>query len=96
MLGVATVGLSEFFKDVVRAVRLTQKPDKEEFKLTLRVVLIGMSIIGVLGFVFKMIGSAFQFSAGKPLPPESGLAALFISMIVVLGFLFYIYRKYRV
>jgi len=90
------MGIAEFLKDVARAVRLTQKPDREEFKLTLRVVLIGMSIIGALGFVFKIIGSALQFTGTTPLPPETGLIVLVISTIAILAFLLYIYRRYRV
>jgi len=47
--------LKSFFIESKRVLRITKKPSKEEFKITLKVTGIGVIIIGLLGFIVQMI-----------------------------------------
>jgi len=38
--------------------RLSRKSDREEFMLYLRLVLLGVAVVGTIGFVIKLISSA--------------------------------------
>ena len=44
-----------FFKEMIRVIHVTKKPNKEEYKNLVRVTGIGISIIGALGFVIFLI-----------------------------------------
>lgn len=39
-------------------VRLSRKSDKEEFFLYLKLVLLGLGVVGVIGFAVKLLSSA--------------------------------------
>ncbi len=44
-----------FFKEMIRVIHVTKKPNKEEYKNLVKVTGIGISIIGALGFVIFLI-----------------------------------------
>ncbi len=39
-----------------RVIRITQKPDKDEFMMSAKVTGVGILIIGLIGFLIYMIG----------------------------------------
>ena len=43
------------FKEYFRVLKIAKKPDRDELKSTLRIVLIGIGIIGAIGFIFYLI-----------------------------------------
>lgn len=45
----------KFFKECKRVIRVSKKPDKEEFLNFSKVTAIGIAIIGVIGFVMVLI-----------------------------------------
>ncbi len=47
--------LKRFFKECVRVLRVTKKPDWEEFKLLVKITGAGLLIIGAIGFLIFMI-----------------------------------------
>lgn len=47
--------LKKFVKECRRVIRVTKKPNKEEYKTIVKVSALGMAIIGSIGFVIAMI-----------------------------------------
>ena len=47
--------LKRFIKETIRVLRITKKPNKEEYKNLLKVTSLGISIIGALGFVIFLV-----------------------------------------
>jgi len=47
--------LKSFIIESKRVYRVTKKPDKEEFKMVVKVSAIGIGIIGAIGFIINMI-----------------------------------------
>ena len=47
--------LKRFIKETVRVLRVTKKPNKQEYWATVKVTGIGIGIIGALGFVIFLI-----------------------------------------
>jgi len=43
--------LKQFYTECKRVLRVTKKPDKEEFVLIVKVTAIGMGVIGIVGFL---------------------------------------------
>jgi len=42
------------FKETKRVLKITEKPDREEFSMSAKVTGAGMVIIGVVGFIFYL------------------------------------------
>ncbi len=47
--------VKRFMKETVRVLRITKKPDWEEYKTLLKVTGIGIAVIGALGFVIFLL-----------------------------------------
>ena len=43
--------IKRFFKETIRVLRITKKPNKEEFKSIVKVTGLGILIIGLIGFL---------------------------------------------
>lgn len=52
------------FKEYLRVLKIAKKPDKDELKSTLRIVMIGVGIIGLIGFIFYIIAHFIEGGAG--------------------------------
>lgn len=46
----------KIIKDCKRVLRISKKPDKEEYIAFAKVTALGMAVIGVIGFVIVLIG----------------------------------------
>lgn len=46
-----TQKIKRFLKETHRVLRITKKPNKEEFKTTLKVTGLGTAVIGAIGFI---------------------------------------------
>ena len=46
--------IKRFFQECVRVLRVTKKPDKQEFVTIVKVSALGMAIIGVIGFLINL------------------------------------------
>lgn len=57
----AIIKLKSFFVECVRVVRVTKKPNKETFLMTVKVSALGMAIIGSVGFVLSLIATLTGF-----------------------------------
>ncbi len=51
--------IKRFLKETVRVLRITKKPSKEEYKSLVKVTGIGISIIGIIGFVIFLLKYLF-------------------------------------
>lgn len=52
-----TIGfrIKRFIGECIRVLKITKKPDKEEYKTTVKVAGLGILIIGLIGFIITMI-----------------------------------------
>ncbi len=53
------MGLGDFFKSVAAIFRLAHKSDRDEFTLYLKLVALGVAVVGTIGFLIKLLGSIF-------------------------------------
>jgi protein translocase SEC61 complex gamma subunit len=53
------LGIREFFKSSATIFRLSKKSDKEEFSLYLKLVTLGIVVVGTIGFIIKLLGNIF-------------------------------------
>ena len=53
------MNIKERFKNYIRVLSITKRPDKDEFLTTLRIVLIGIGVIGIIGFFFYLFSVLF-------------------------------------
>jgi len=48
----------DFLRAMASVIRLSRKSDKEEFFLYLKLVMLGLGVVGIIGFVIKLISAA--------------------------------------
>jgi protein translocase SEC61 complex gamma subunit len=53
------MGFRDFFRSSAAIFRLAHKSDRDEFTLYLKLVALGMGVVGIIGFLIKLIGSIF-------------------------------------
>lgn len=51
------MGAREFLKSMGSVIRLSKKSDREQFVLYLKLVLLGVAVVGTLGFIIKFIST---------------------------------------
>ncbi len=51
--------LKKFFKETMRVLRITKKPNKEEYLTSVKITGIGIAIIGAIGFIIFLIVQLF-------------------------------------
>ncbi len=51
--------LKKFFKETMRVLRITKKPNKEEYLTSVKITGIGIAIIGTIGFIIFLIVQLF-------------------------------------
>jgi protein translocase SEC61 complex gamma subunit len=54
------MGLKEFAKSVVTLFKVSSKPTREEFSLLVKVVIIGIGLIGAISFLVRFVLLAIQ------------------------------------
>lgn len=57
------MGLRSFLSQCAKTLRLAIKPDKSELWLSIKICFLGLGVIGVLGFIIKMLASALMGGA---------------------------------
>jgi protein transport protein SEC61 subunit gamma-like protein len=58
--GGIVVYIKNKFREYGRVLKITKKPDSEEFKATVKAAGLGMIVVGVLGFIIHMIVQGIQ------------------------------------
>jgi len=83
------MGREESLKQYARVVKFTRKPLRREFLSTLRVVLLGLGLLGGIGFAFQLVGSTLQFRPIGGIPREYAVVFIAGMMGAILGYLAY-------
>jgi len=53
------MGVRDFFRSSAAIFRLAHKSDRDEFTLYLKLVALGVAVVGTISFLIKLIGSVF-------------------------------------
>ena len=53
------MGVRNFFRSAGAIFRLAHKSDRDEFTLYLKLVAIGVAVVGTIGFLIKLLGNIF-------------------------------------
>jgi len=56
---VPKLGVRDFIKSAGAIFRLSHKSDRHEFTLYLKLVAIGVVVVGTIGFIIKLVGNIF-------------------------------------
>jgi protein translocase SEC61 complex gamma subunit len=58
------MGTRDFLRSMASVIKLSRKSDMEEFFLYLKLVLLGLGVVGVIGFTVKLISTALPHVFG--------------------------------
>lgn len=83
-----------FVKNFVRTLRVTKRPDQKTYKASLRIVLLGLSLLGALGYVFQLAGSALRMVSVSPISTDILVIVLAAVAAVTLAVVLYLRRRY--
>ena len=53
------VKVREFFRSSEAIFRLAHKSDRDEFMLYLKLIALGLGVVGAIGFLIKLVGNIF-------------------------------------
>jgi len=53
------MGFRDFLSSVAAIFRLAHKSDRDEFALYLKLVALGVAVVGTIGFLIKLVGNIF-------------------------------------
>jgi protein translocase SEC61 complex gamma subunit len=53
------LGARDFFRSAAAIFRLSKKSDRTEFSLYLKLVALAIMVVGVIGFIIKLVGNIF-------------------------------------
>jgi len=53
------LGLRSFISECKNVLRLSRKPTRRDIWLSIRIILIGLAIIGIVGFIIRLISTMF-------------------------------------
>ncbi|MCS6768057.1 MAG: protein translocase SEC61 complex subunit gamma [Candidatus Nitrosocaldus sp.] len=51
-------------REMYNTIKLTKKPDKEEYNIHLRMLLLGLGVVGVLAFIIQLIATYITLTFG--------------------------------
>ena len=57
----AVVNPRQTLKNMMNTIKLTRKPDGEEYKQHLRLVLLGIGAVGTIGFIIQFVFSVATY-----------------------------------
>ena len=52
------MGVTDFLRSMASVIKLSRKSDREEFFLYLKLVILGLGVVGVIGFLVKLMSTA--------------------------------------
>lgn len=52
------MGARDMLKAMASVIRVTKKSDREQFLLYLKLVLLGLAVVGTIGFLIKLLSTA--------------------------------------
>ncbi|XES76015.1 MAG: protein translocase SEC61 complex subunit gamma [Candidatus Bathyarchaeia archaeon] len=57
------MGIRSWLQQAGRTLKLSQKPDRDELWLSIKITVLGMGAVGLIGFVIKLIATAIPGAA---------------------------------
>ncbi|TET70600.1 protein translocase SEC61 complex subunit gamma [Candidatus Bathyarchaeota archaeon] len=54
------MGLGSFFQSAARLFRIISKPDWKTYWLSIKIVFIGVGVLGAIGYMIKIISATIQ------------------------------------
>ena len=58
------MGLRSFFSSAAKMLKLAKKPGRDELWLSIKICVLGIVVIGIVGFIIKFISAALQAWGG--------------------------------
>ena len=58
------MGLRSFLSSAAKMLKLAKKPGRDELWLSIKICVLGIVVIGVVGFIIKFISAALQAWGG--------------------------------
>jgi protein translocase SEC61 complex gamma subunit len=58
------VAVGSFIRSAIRTLKLARKANREELVLYLKLVGLGLAVVGTLGFVIQFVASLIKLAAG--------------------------------
>ncbi|RLI26744.1 protein translocase SEC61 complex subunit gamma [Candidatus Bathyarchaeota archaeon] len=58
------MGLRSFLNSCIRTLKLSSKPSKKELWLSLKISFLGIGVVGIIGFIVRLISSLLAVTAG--------------------------------
>ncbi len=56
------MGLGSFFQSAARLMRTISRPDWKTYSLSVKIVFVGVGILGAIGFMIRLISATIQGS----------------------------------
>ncbi|MCP4760225.1 MAG: protein translocase SEC61 complex subunit gamma [archaeon] len=56
--------LSKFWLETKRIMKISKKPNRKEFSLTLKITLVGLLVTGGISFIIQLIATMLKEAAG--------------------------------
>lgn len=81
-------------KNFVRTLRVAKRPDQKTYSASLRIVALGLSLLGALGYVFQLAGSALRMVSVSPISGDIIVIVLAAVAAVTLAVVLYLRRRY--
>ena len=57
------MGLGSFFQSAARLLRTLSKPDWKTYSLSIKIVFVGVAVLGAIGFLIRLISTTIQGTA---------------------------------
>jgi len=54
------MGLGSFFQSAARLIRTLSRPDWKTYSLSLKIVFVGVAVLGAIGFLIRLISATIQ------------------------------------
>jgi len=87
------MGLKDLYKSARNIVKLAVKPSWKEFNLLMRVVLLGVTIVGIYGFIIQMLAFGFLSIPIQNIPQQAVAAG--VGGLIVFAAVLYFYGNKR-
>lgn len=85
------MGVKGIIEATRRIFKLVTMPNWREFSLLLRVIAIGVTVVGLYGFIINMIAFGLTSMSGVFVPPIVAVVA--VLFVFVFGVVFYVYGR---
>jgi protein translocase SEC61 complex gamma subunit len=58
------LGIRSFFSSAAKLLKLAKKPGRDELWLSIKICFLGITVIGIVGFIIKFVSAALQAWSG--------------------------------